>query len=234
MTAQQTAAANQQTPIPSPSVTPGSISDNVTIPPAPPSGVDANTTLISDPSPFCGQQPTTPWKTSLNAATSCPNGGSGGVDLTATTPGSLACIQRTDQTQTDGYVTTIAQPVSGSVVLGFRQGNGNPVGGSTATPGDSFNITGYYFQVDPAAKTYSIFKVDGNGQSLPVTSGSLSSGLAAHFAVSVLYKGSQITVYINGIQVATTTDTTYTSGWMALCTSGETIYTNAIMYPPAS
>ena len=235
-TAQQTAAAQtataQQTPIPSPSVTPGSISDNVTIPPAPPSGVDANTTQVSDPSPFCGQQPTTPWKTSLNAATSCPSGG--GVDLTTTASNTLGCIQRTDQTQTDGYVTVIAQPISGSVVLGFRQGNGNPVGGSTATPGDSFNITGYYFQVDPAAKTYSIFKVDGNGQSLPVTSGNLSSGLAAHFAVSVLYKGSQITVYINGIQVATTTDTTYTSGWMALCTSGETIYTNAIMYPPAS
>ncbi len=105
-----------------------------------------------------------------------------------------AASQRTDQTQTDGYVTTIAQPVSGSVVLGFRQGNGNPVGGSTATPGDSFNITGYYFQVDPAAKTYSIFKVDGDGQSSPVTSGNLSSGLATHFAVSVLYKGSQITV----------------------------------------
>ena len=113
---------------------------------------------------------------------------------------SLGCIQRTDQTQTDGYVTTIAQPVSGSVVLGFRQGNGNPVGGSTATPGDSFNITGYYFQVDPAAKTYSIFKVDANGQSLPVTSGSSVAALAAHFAVSVLYKGSQITVYINGIR----------------------------------
>ena len=68
-----------------------------------------------------------------------------------------AASQRTDQTQTDGYVTVIAQPISGSVVLGFRQGNGNPVGGSTATPGDSVNITGYYFQIDPATNTYSIF-----------------------------------------------------------------------------
>ena len=55
-------------------------------------------------------------------------------------------------------MTAIAQPVSGSVVLGFRQGNGNSVGGSTATPGDSFNITGYYFQIDPATNTYSIYQ----------------------------------------------------------------------------
>ena len=104
--------------------------------------------------------------------TSCPNGGSGGVDLTATASDSLGCIQRTDQTQTDGYVTTIAQPVSGSVVLGFRQGNGNPVGGSTATPGDSFNITGYYFQIDPAANTYTIYSVDADGgKHYTVTSG---------------------------------------------------------------
>ena len=237
-TAQQTAAAQtataQQTPIPSPSTTPGSISDNVTIPPAPPSGVDANTTLISDPSPFCGA-----------AADDAVGEKQRCGDLLAQLAAALTlqrlprirlgCIQRTDKPQADGFVTAIAQPGSRerSCSASVRR-NGNPVGGSTATPGDSFNITGYYFQVDPAAKTYSIFKVDRNGQSSPVASGNLSSGLAAHFAVSVLYKGSQITVYINGIQVATTTDTTYTSGWMSLCTSGETIYTNAIMYPLAS
>ena len=132
-------------------------------------------------------------------------------------------------------MTTIAQPVSGSVVLGFRQGNGNPVGGSTATPGDTFNITGYYFQIDTATNTYAIYSVDADGGKHPVVNtASLNGTLNTHFAVSVLYKGGQITPYINGIALPSVTDTTIASGWMALCTSGETIYTNAIMYPLAS
>ena len=164
---------------------------------------------------------------SSNVTTACPD--SGGVDLTATSTTNIGCIQRKDVPQDDGYVATIAQPASGSVVLGFRQGEGNTNGGVT-------NITGYYFQIDPAGKTYQIFKVDGNGTvaNLMPTDGTLNGTLAAHFEVGVLYKGSQITPYINGIALPTVTDTSYTSGWMALCTTGETTYTNALMYPLAS
>ena len=182
---------------------------------------------ISDPSPFCGQQPTTPWEKSSNVTTACPD--SGGVDLTATDPTHLGCIQRKDVPQDDGYVAAIAQPTSGSVVLGFRQGEGS-------ASGSQVNITGYYFQIDPAGKAYQIFKVgaDGTVTNLLPTGGALSGPLAAHFEVGVLYKGSQITPYINGIALPSVTDTSYTSGWMALCTSGETTYTNALMYPLAS
>lgn len=224
-----TAAAAQRTPFATATATPSDISADVTTPLPPPSGVDSATAnlKISNPSPFCGQQPTTLWEKSSNVTTACPD--SGGVDLTATDPTHLGCIQRKDVPQDDGYVATIAQPASGSVVLGFRQGEGNTNGGVT-------NITGYYFKIDPAGKTYQIFKVDGNGTAtnLMPTDGTLSGPLAAHFEVGVLYKGSQITPYINGIALPSVTDTSYTSGWMALCTTGETTYTNALMYPLAS
>ena len=223
-----TAGAAQQTPIPTATATPNGIGQDVTTPPAPPDGVDATNPLISDPAPFCGQQPTTPWEKSSNVTADCPNGSSGGVDLKATTTTNLGCIQRKDQTQPDGFVTTIAQPTSGTVVLGFRQGTGNTNGGQV-------NITGYYLRIDPAAKSYVVFKAHADG-SAPDTigGGTLSAQPAAHFAVGVLYKGDQITPYINGIALPTVTDSTYSSGWMALCTTGESTYTNALMYPLAS
>ncbi len=223
-----TAAAAQKTPIPTATSKPSGISADVTAPLPPPSGVDSTTAnlKISDPSPFCGQQPTTPWEKSSNVTTACPD--SGGVDLTATDQTHLGCIQRKDVTQDDGYVATIAQPgTTGFVVLGFRQDEGN-------TSGSQVNITGYYFQIDTVGKTYSISKVDADGKSTTIAGNGLSGPLAAHFEVGVLYQGSQITPYINGIALPSVTDATYTSGWMALCTSGETTYTNALMYPLAS
>jgi hypothetical protein len=69
-----------------------------------------------------------------------------------------------------------------------------------------------------------------------LANGNLNGALNVHFAVGVLYQGSQITPYVNGSVLPTVSDTTYPSGWMALCATpqGETIYTNALMYPPAS
>ncbi|HEY7341482.1 MAG TPA: serine/threonine-protein kinase [Ktedonobacterales bacterium] len=232
--AAQTATA-QITPIPSPTGTPTGIGQDVTTPPPPPDGVDANHTLISDPSPFCPQnkQPTTPWEKSSNVAVACPGGGGNGADLTATSATNLGCIQRKAVIQENGFVTAIAQPGSGSVVLGFRQGEGNSTGSGGLT-----NITGYYFQVDPTGKSYTIFKIDADGNSSVVSNGTgtLSSALAAHFAVGVLYQGNQITPYINGIALPTVTDPSYSRGWMALCVTpqGETTYTNALMYPLVS
>jgi eukaryotic-like serine/threonine-protein kinase len=220
------AVAAQITPIASPTGSPTGIGADVTIPPAPPSGVDGNNPLVSDPSPSCSQQgPTNPWSASSNVTVTCPD--SVRVDLKATKSDHLGCIQRKVPTQPDGFVTAIAQPGTGSVVLGFRQGEGN-------TNSNQVNITGYYFRIDPGPKTYSIFKVDKDGTVTPVTDGNLSGPLNTHFAVGVLYQGSQITPYINGIALPSTTDTSFPSGWMALCTSGETTYTNALMYPLVS
>ncbi|HEY1389622.1 MAG TPA: serine/threonine-protein kinase [Ktedonobacterales bacterium] len=229
-----TAAAAQRTPFATATGTPTDIGQDVTTPPAPPDGVDAKNPLISDPSPFCpqDQQPTTPWDKSNDVTPTCPNGGGDGVDL-ATPANSLGCIQRTGVPQTDGFVTAIAQPTKGAVVLGFRQGEGN-------SNGNLVNIKGYYFQVDPATNSYALYSVDADGKQNTFASGPLNGTLNAHFAIGVLYKGSQITPYINGIALPPATDTAIPSGWMALCTSGisgasgETTYTNALMYPLAS
>lgn len=216
--AQQTAAASTVTV----TTTPPPISQDMTTLPAPPTGVNT-TPVFSDASPGC-EGATTPWDTSANVSKTCPGGG---ADLKVTAQNALGCIQRKDPTQNDGYVAAIAQPGSGSVVLGFRQGQGNTTGGLT-------NITGYYFRVDPAAKAYVLYKVDANGTSTNVTRGNLTSGLAPHFAVSVLYQGDQMTLYINGVKLKTATDPDFSNGWMALCTTGEATYTNAEMHPLAS
>jgi hypothetical protein len=154
------------------------------------------------------------------------------VDLT-TPAGSLGCIQRKDVKQADGFVTAIAQPTKGAVVLGFRQGEGN-------SNGSLVNITGYYFQIDPATNSYALYSANADGQHNTFASGPLNGTLNVHFAIGVLYQGDKITPYINGIALPTATDTAFTDGWMALCTSGisgapgETTYTNALMYPLAS
>lgn len=224
------AVAAQITPITSPTGSPTGIGADVTIPPAPPAGVDGNNPLVSDPSPSCGQGPTNPWtKSDAVTATCLTDQTNVRVDLKATTTGVLGCIGRKDAVLANGYLTTIAQPVSGTVVIGFRQGEGN-------TTGSTVHITGYYFEVNSTAKTYDLYKVDaaGNVSNPPITSGNLTDTLNKHFAVSALYKDSQMTLYINGIPLATQTDTSYNTGWIALCTTGETIYSNTLAYPLVS
>jgi len=54
-------------------------------------------------------------------------------------------------------------------------------------------------------------------------------------ALSVLFKGDAITLYVNGKQAGTATDSTYTQeGWMALCTEGDTAFQAAQLFPLAS
>ncbi|HEU5348466.1 MAG TPA: protein kinase [Ktedonobacterales bacterium] len=213
-------------PIASPTATPTSISQDVTTPPPPPAGV-SNSLVLSDPSPTCNQEPTTPWTKSNNVTTSCPD--DGGVTIKATAQQSLGCISQQAVIQTDGYMTAIAQPVNGSVVLGFRQGNGTTQGAQT-------NITGYYYLVNPTTASYTIYSVDANGNPHSIMSEPASIGgtPANHFAISVLYKGSQMTLYINGIPLKTVSDATYSSGWVALCTQGETTFSKVQVYKLAS
>jgi len=91
-------------------------------------------------------------------------------------------------------------------------------------------VTGYYYSVNPDNNTYSLYTVDNDGKTHTVTSGTLGGKLAQHFAISALYQGSQITLYINGVKLATVTDTTYDSGWIGLCTAGQTTFSKALVY----
>ncbi|HET9981722.1 MAG TPA: protein kinase [Ktedonobacterales bacterium] len=217
------------TPIPSPTGLPSGIGQDVTTPPPPPADVQA-TLVLSDPSPTCNGAAST-WTKSSATDVSCPDGG--GVTVTTTAPKTLGCISQQSLVQTDGYLTVIAQPPSGpsvnqpldnSVVLAFRQGQG------TAQDNGGFNVTGYYYAVDPNSNTYSFYTVDSGGVPHTITNGSLGGKLAQHFAISALYQGGQITMYINGVKVATVTDATYSSGWIGLCTAGQTTFSKAQVY----
>ncbi|HET8907939.1 MAG TPA: serine/threonine-protein kinase [Ktedonobacterales bacterium] len=220
----------QVTPIATATAKPVSISDDVTTPPPPPAGAGISPSpVLSDPSPTCGNPPVVSWSKNSNTNTSCPVPVGGGVDVKAIQTSStapLACMRQviTATSQTDGYFTVIAQPVSGTVVMGFRSGQG-------ALQGSQFNVTGYFYVVNPSDNTVSLFTSDSQGHIHQVQpSTQLGGTLNKHFAVSALYKGSQITLYINGIQVGTVTDSTYPSGWVSLCTSNETIFSDAILY----
>ena len=49
--------------------------------------------------------------------------------------------------------------------------------------------------------------------------------LAQHFAIGARYSGNSIALYINGVQIGEpVTDSAYTTGGMALCTTGVTTY----------
>ncbi len=236
--AAQTAAAQTATagvtpnitPIPSPTGLPSGIGDAVTTPPPPPAGIPTKL-VLSDPSPTCNGGAST-WIKSSNTDVSCPD--SGGVVIKATSPNTLACIQQQDTTVGDGYLTAIAQPPSGptvtqplnnDVVLGFRQAQGS-------AQGNQFNVTGYYYAVNPDNSTYTLYTVDSDGKphEVPNGKGSLGGKLAQHFAISVLYQGSQMTLYINGVKLAAPTDATYSTGWIALCTTGQTTFSKAQVY----
>ena len=53
----------------------------------------------------------------------------------------------------------------------------------------------------------------------------LAVSLAAHFAIGARYSGNTIALYINGIEIgAPMTDSAFTTGGMALCTTGVTTY----------
>jgi hypothetical protein len=49
--------------------------------------------------------------------------------------------------------------------------------------------------------------------------------LAQHFAVGARYSGNTISLYINGVQIgASLTDSAFSTGGMALCSTGATTY----------
>ncbi len=218
--ATQTAAAQ----IPTATAQPTTGSD-VTSPPPAPDGVAA-TPVLSDLTPTCDGVAT--WVTDVPSTTvQCR--GDGWVTVTTDTASNpLGCIEQQTTKLADGYTSVLVNPDKGRVVLGFRESLGQSVGNNT------FRVLGYYFLVDPAQQTFQLYKTDDSGNTTSITSGAIGTKLAAHFALGVLFKGEAMTLYVNGQQVGTASDSTYTQeGWMALCTEGSTAFRAAQLYPLA-
>jgi eukaryotic-like serine/threonine-protein kinase len=216
--ATRTAAAQ----IPTATAQPTAGSD-VTSPPPAPDGVAA-TPALSDLTPTCDGG--APWVTDV-PSTKAQCRSDGWVTVTTDTPTNpLGCIEQQTTKLADGYASVLVNPDKGRVVLGFRESLGQSVGDNT------FTVLGYYFLVDPSQQAFQLYKTDDSGKTQSITSGSIGTKLAEHFALGVLFKGDAITLYVNGQQVGTGTDSTYTQeGWMALCTEGDTAFRAAQLYP---
>ncbi len=186
--------------------------DVIPSPPVLASFIKTSYAIISDSPIDCDLDVNTFWiddNTDINCL------GSDGILIKATTQNRLGCIQFTP-IQHDGFVTASAQPSKGDVVLGFR-----------------VYYTGYYFSIDPSAKTYAIYSVDGNGNTTRIPGGSgmfTTSSLSNVVTVGILYRGNQITPYVNGVSLPSIKDDSYFNGSMELCTTGEAIYYSAMMY----
>jgi hypothetical protein len=203
------------------------IGADVTIPPPPPDG--AGTLVLRDPAPKC-DQPTGPnWTKDDNTGFNCDS--SGHPTLTAQSSSQSACIEQQTTVIGDGYLSAIADPQSGGATLAFRQGAGQTSSNGTAT---STNVTGYLFKVDKAAGAFVLASVDAAGQATTIKGGTLPSQLAQHFAIGVLFKGSAITMFINGTQLATATDSAFGSGWIGLCGDGTVTYSDVQAFSTGS
>lgn len=210
-----TAAAN----IPTATATAG-ISTDVTSPPPAPS--IANSVIFADASPTChGDVPA--WVVDSNTqVASCP--ANGGVEIVAQSQTQLGCIEQKANIPRDVYVSVLVTPKSGFPVVGFRVGAVSSGSNSTQLAG-----TGYFYQVDPHTATYLLYRLDPASHS--ITAGSLPGAPAPDFALGVVAHGSQISLYINGQPLGQTlTDSTYSSGWISLCTTGDMIFRDVQVY----
>jgi Protein kinase domain len=199
----------------------------------PPAPAQANSIVFADAAPRChGDNPyTPPWVVDNNTKVNCP--AAGGTELTAQSSGALACIEQ-HNVPSDAYISVLVTTPQGGAesndaVLAFRQAN-VPVG--TPTPGTtSYASTGYFFALVRASSEYSLYQYDSATHQTALASGTLPTGPAADFALGVLVQGSQITLYVNGQPIGgPITDTRHATGWMALCTNGDTIFKDVQVY----
>ena len=218
-----TTAAAEMTPCVG---TPSSQQDCFPTPPVP-----VGKPLLADHSPTCPSRPEYGWQGTNFTTTSCAP--AGGLALTATSQKALACVnaQAAAVTASDGYVSTTVAPTSGQAVLAFREAKGSS--------GDTFNITGYYFSiVQPAsaAPEYVLYTVDAAGNTHNIISpATLSTPLGSSFTMGSAFSGSHITLYLNGTQLASTDDSTYSqAGWIGVCTTGSAVFRDVQLYAPAS
>ena len=199
--------------------------DDATCLPTPPA--QASALALNDASPTCGSSGAT-WGKLDNTSVSCPT--DGGIEVTATAANTLGCVEAAQPAVADGYASAYVTQGSGSVVLGIRQGQAPGANGS-------FTGTGYYVKLDPTHGQYIVYRIDAAGTTnlLPIP-GSITAPLARHFVLGLLYKGNQLTVYVNGhIMGGAISDTSAraitTAGGLALCADGGSVsYRSAQIY----
>jgi tRNA A-37 threonylcarbamoyl transferase component Bud32 len=212
--------------IPTATATAGLGTDITSPPPAP---AQANALVFADSSPRChGSNPA--WVVANNTTVLCP--GNGGVELQVKAAGSLACIEQ-HNVPNDAYISVLVTPQGNSEttgpVLGFRQGQ---VTIGTSTPGTiEYAGVGYYYSLVKASAVYNLYEYNTARQQATITNGTLPTGPAADFAMGVLVHGDQFTLYVNGQPIAgPVTNGAHATGWIALCTSGDTIFRDVQVY----
>jgi serine/threonine protein kinase len=206
--ATQTALAASN--VPTATATAGVDTDMGSAPPAP-AGVGA--LAFAEALPACDNVYANRWQRDDQTGVDC---GSDGAKVTAQASNTLACVEYTSPTP-DAYISALATQGSGDVTLGFRVNH--------AGAGSTQQVTGYFFRVTPATRAYVLFGIDAAGKAATIGSGTIPATLAQHFAIGARYSGNTIALYINGIQIgAPVTDSAYTTGGMALCTTGVTTY----------
>jgi hypothetical protein len=187
------------------------IGDDATcVPPPPPSF--KGTMVLNAPSPDCLPSGVA-WRLYNNTNTACST--TDGIELIATTFGTLGCLEATSVTTSNGYASVFVTQGTGSPVLVFRQGLRSSIGTTVVTS------TGYFFKVMVTGKVdqFIFYRYDGTG-SRTIQTGQIPGQLAAHYVMSVLYIGSTFTLYINGQMIDTETDPgtpAISSGWYGLC-----------------
>ena len=149
--------------------------------------------------------------------------------ITASTQGTLACIESSDNSLQSGTYSATVTPsaTSGIVDLAFRLGAGN------TTSGGAVNIRGYYLQIDPINKSYQINVVNADGQGSPLPgAGTISQTLPATFTVSVTFQNNQFIPTINNSQYGAITDpaSSFASGWIGLCTTTTATFQGVSLY----
>ncbi len=194
-------------------------SSDVTSPPPAPS--EAFQLVFADAAPTChGAVPA--WITDNGTQKSCP--ANGGVEVVATTANTLGCIEQQANIPADAYISALVTPKnSGLPSILFREG---------ITAQDKG--TGYVFQADQTNVNFLVLRLDPNAtpDSPTIGNGSLQGQPAADFALGVLVQGHGITVYVNGHRLNDTpiADSTYTSGWLSLCTTGDAVFRDVQVY----
>jgi hypothetical protein len=218
----QTATASAYIPT---ATAPASLTTDVTSPPPAPDGVGS--IFLADVSPTChGGNPA--WVVDVATKVTCQTNG---TEIQAQSAGTLACIEQ-HNVPVDAYIqvlVTDAGDTTKGPVIGFRQGQ---VTTGTSTPGTTTSAgIGYYYSLVRASAVYQLYQYDTSLHQSTLALGTLSSGPAQHYALGVLVKGSQITLYVNGVKISgPITDTGHPSGWMALCTNGDTIFRDVQVY----
>lgn len=195
------------------------LTTDMSSPPPAPAGTAA--VVFADVAPTChGANPD--WKVDLETTKTCP--ADGGVEVQAQSASTLACIEQKSATiPQDAYFSVLVSPKSKGAVLAFRQGQ-------ISTGPSTYAGVGYYFKVDRSTTTYQLYQFDSATHMTTLVADSLAATPADDFALGVLVRGSHITLYVNGVQIATMTDTTHPQGWASLCAEGDTVFRDFQVY----